>query len=447
MTISRRTLAVAVASLVAVAPTWLVMDRVAGVRSAEPGLGCGEHNGLVIGVDSDVSLGFQRRGLLKLWNQWHGSKVTLMEVGLKVDQQRSQLAAAAQARSCLYDVLILDTPGTAEFAEGGHLEPIKSTWMEDPDDFFDPPRESGKWQGKQYAVPWTTDAGLLYVKGKGKAVPGSWEALVNAGYATQLVDYEGLTVNALDAVWNRNEQQRRPPVLMGTDTKVTVDDARESILPGLRDLKAGLEHQRARAGAGGMAKDPRTSDELDSIEMFAQAPDGTVMRNWPFVFRSLFADPRVRDRFEVSRLPAPGLSVLGGQNLAVSAYSRHKEEAGELVYFLTGKTSENRLFVCGGYPPTRKSALNDNPCQEQGARLEPEEQPTPERRNKFIVELKAAMEKAHPRPITPHYSQFSETFRGCADAVLDSGPDAPEPSPEKLAEALNASLRGEHGSC
>ncbi|GLY86080.1 hypothetical protein [Actinoallomurus iriomotensis] len=38
---------------------------------------------------------------------------------------------------------------------------------------------------------------------------------------------------------------------------------------------------------------------------------------------------------------------------------------------------------------------------------------------KFAVTLKSALATAQPRPITPNYKQFSETFRACALNVLE----------------------------
>jgi multiple sugar transport system substrate-binding protein len=48
------------------------------------------------------------------------------------------------------------------------------------------------------------------------------------------------------------------------------------------------------------------------------------------------------------------------------------------------------------------------------------------------VTLKSALATAHPRPITPYYEQFSETFRRCAINVLDGN----APSAATVADAL-----------
>jgi multiple sugar transport system substrate-binding protein len=352
---------------------------------------------------------------------------TMVEPALSIDAEHSQEVAAEQARSCAYDVLELDTPRTAEFAERGFVEPVKGAWMDDPGDFFPRVMETVQWRGHQYAVPWTTDAGLLYLRGK--PAPASWDKLLHDGYETQLKDYEGLTVNALEVVWNTTRQL----VLSGPVDKIDIATAKV-ILAGLNRL--------ATAAEAGALHDSLEWDEPASANAFV-AKQTSIMRNWPYEFRALSADTRIRRAaFEFHQLPEPSYSVLGGQNLAVSRYSKHKDQAGKLIKSLTGKVAEKRIY-CGGYPPTRKSTLSrDAPCSatkdlDQGAT------PTPKRLKQFTETLKGALQKARPRPATPYYEQFSETFRECVNMVLKNN----APSPEKLADALNAALKGRQGSC
>jgi multiple sugar transport system substrate-binding protein len=414
------------ASLVTLLVTLFVLHRVWGTPSSDPVGDCGEHDGLVVAAESDISLNNQRRGLISQWNGRPGQthRATMVELGPSIDLLHSQLAAVVQARSCAYDVLVLDTPWTAEFAERGFVEPVKATWMEDSGDFFPQVMETVKWHGRQYAVPWTTDAGLLYLRDQTPA-PESWDELLRTGYAGQLANYEGLTVNALEVIWNTGQ-----PVLSGPVEEVDVETARV-ILAGLNSLAAG----------GGALPASRGWDEDAGVRAFVgkQAP---IMRNWPRVFRALTADPRIGAAFEFRQLPRPSYSVLGGQSLAVSAYSKHKDEAGELIRFLTNRSAEIRLYTCGGYPPTRQSALGSIPTCADTKGQDPDT-PTPQRLEQFTTILKAALQSARPRPVTPYYGQFSQTFRGCVNLVLDNK----APSPEALADALNAALEGRHGSC
>jgi multiple sugar transport system substrate-binding protein len=421
---------VIMASLVTIPVTFFAVRGFTAAPSTRPSLeGCGTHRGVVVAGGTDVSVGRQRQVLIDEWNEKHpgpDEHATLVEVGASSDQQRSELTAAEESRSCAYDVLILDAPWTAEFAQRGFVRPVRESWLENPGDFVHSVMETGKWRSRQYAVPWNTDVGLLYARA-GTPMPSSWEQLLNEGYAAELADYEGLTVNALEVLWNTPGAEN---VLSGPVDKVDVGVVRNTILPGLRKLAA----NRAEAAS-------RSFTEAEAIDAFING-DQQLVRHWPYAFRTLTADARTHGAFEVGGLPGPGISVLGGQNLAVSSYSRHEAEAGALIRFLTGTHAETTLFSCGGFAPTRSTAFIARSCGEPEFTKDPDV-PTPAQLGMFAGTLKAALYNARPRPITPYYVQFSETFRTCVEKVLGGA----EPSAQTVTNALNAALAGRHQGC
>jgi trehalose/maltose transport system substrate-binding protein len=396
--------------------------------------GCGAHDGLVIAADVDISPDFKRRAKIEEWNKGKppDRRATLVEIDRSTDATRGQLAAALASGSCAYDVLLVDVAWLPEYAQRGFLTEIDTSLLEDPGDFVLQPMKTGQWRGRQYAVPWFTDAGLLYVR-NGETSPSTWRDLLDQGYVAQLKDYEGLTVNALEVIWNT----QRPLVLSDTIDHVDTSTARV-VLTGLDRL----------AGAGATLSGSRTYAEDESVEAFigGRAP----MRNWPYAFRELTADPRVRTDFTVKNLPDPlHLSVLGGWDLAVSKRSRRQTEALDLIKFLTRSDTQRDLFQCGGFTPSRNSAFADpKPCSD--AKYSKDEQPSPAQFKEFATTLQAALYNARPRPVTPYYAQFSETFRGCVIQVLNAHaglPGARRPTSQQLADALTAALRGRHGSC
>ncbi|QKG25671.1 extracellular solute-binding protein [Actinomadura verrucosospora] len=422
-----------VASVVAFAVTLVLLQGIRWSLSYHPLFhGCGEHRGLTIAADVDVSPDFQRRALVEDWNHDHPhDRATLIEVARSTDTTRSQLASALESGSCAYDVLLVDVAWLPEYAHRGFLAPVKGKWMERPSDFLRSTLDTGKWKGTQYAVPWFTDAGLLYVR-KGTKAPGSFDDLVKAGYATQLADYEGLTANALEAIWNSTGELVLSDVVHKVDERTA-----QVVLDGLDHLVHG----------GTALTASRDFMEDGSFKAFTSGEP--LMRNWPYAFRALTADPRVRNGFDVRPLPGRGYSVLGGWDLAVSARSKRQAEAGELIKALTGTKAQGKLFACGGFTPTRKSTLNDTgKCDDP--KYQDDELPSPERFKEFADTLRTALFQAQPRPITPYYAQFSETFRGCVEDVLDAGhhvPGARRPDAATLAKVLTAALKGKHSSC
>ncbi|WP_412517157.1 extracellular solute-binding protein [Actinomadura madurae] len=436
--------AAAGAALVLVAGLVLFLWPDPSYRAIEGGC---DRSELLVAGGTDVSLKNQRRALIRQWNEsrYPGGRphphATLVEVSESTDLQHSQLKAVQESGGCAYDVLIMDNTWTAQFAGGGYLRPLDD--IENRDDFFPAALRTGEYDGEQYAVPFNVDVGLLY-HWEGVTPPAAWPGLLSADVAMQLADYEGLTVNALEAVWNDGAAGR----LTGAG-RPDEDDLRDAVYPALT---------RLAPRAHGSLAPSRQYGELESIEAFASGTK--LMRNWPYAFSVLASEPRMRDgtrlRFGVTALP--GRTVLGGQNLAVSTFSPNPDDAADLVAFLSGTGSQRLLFSCGGFAPGRYSALGLSPGRSSpadvgvrtcssltGEPLGPGETDVPDaaQLTQLGRAVVTALGRAEPRPVTPHYSTFSGTFRGCVQKIFDqAGTDA-----GTFARAIERSLDGRTASC
>ncbi|GAA2152170.1 extracellular solute-binding protein [Actinomadura napierensis] len=404
---------------------------------------------LFVAGGTDVSLKNQRRALIRQWNNERypdgrpHPHATMVEVSDSTDLQHSQIKAVEESHGCAYDVLITDNTWTAEFADAGYLRPLDR--IDDLDDFFPAALKTGSRHGTQYAVPFNVDVGLLYYAA-GVTPPTAWPEMLDSGVTLQLADREVLTVNALEAVWNDGGGSHL--VLTGED-RPSKKDLREKVYPAL---------ERLAPYARGSLKPSRQYEEQESIEAFAGG--ARLMRNWPYAFSALASEPRMRTgsalRFGVTALP--GHDVLGGQNLAVSRYSPNPEGAADLVAFLSGTSSQRLLFSCGGFAPARYSALGLSPghsgpadvkaqtCSTlTGQQLGPGEADLPDQAQltRLGQAIVTALARARPRPVTPHYSTFTSTFRGCVQKIFDNaGTDA-----DAFAEAVDRSLDGRSASC
>ncbi|NDU74999.1 extracellular solute-binding protein [Actinomadura sp. DSM 109109] len=404
---------------------------------------------LVVAGGTDVSLNSQRRQLIQKWNTGGRPHAKLVEIAESTDAQHSQIKAMQESRGCGYDVLIMDNTWTAEFAEGGYLRPLDGIGKRS--DFFPAALETGRWHGKQYAVPFNVDVGLLYRR-DGARAPGDWPRLLDSGVATQLADYEGLTVNALEAVWNDGGGG-----LLTGERRPGGKALRTRVFPALERLAARASDPPPASRTRGALAASRSYDEQKSMAAFMSGTP--LMRNWPYAFSALATEPGMRDgarlRYGVTALP--GRTVLGGQNLAVSKHSPHPDAALELVDFLSGTESQKLLFSCGGFAPGRYSALGLGPGRHSaadvqvrscsaltGERLDPGDVELDQAQ---LTELGAAvvnaLDRARPRPVTPHYSTFTGTFRGCVQKLFDrTGTNA-----EAFARAVERSLDGRTASC
>jgi multiple sugar transport system substrate-binding protein len=411
-----------------------------------------DRSDLVVVGGTDVSLNSQRRRLIQQWNAEGHRHATLVEVSETTDLQHSQIKAVEESGGCGYDVLIMDNTWTAEFADAGYLRPLDG--IEHLNDFFPAALQTGKWHGEQYAVPFNVDVGLLY-RHENAPAPADWPNLLDSGVAMQLDDYEGLTVNALEAVWNGGGDG-----LLTGEGRPDEDDLRGKVYPAL---------QRMAARSRGPLAASRSYDELKSMQAFTSG--APLMRNWPYAFSALATEPGMRDgarlSYAVTALPGrpapqgravqPARTVLGGQNLAVSKESRHPGSAAELVKYLSGTESQRQLFSCGGFAPGRYSALGLTARRHAPADMRVKkcsaytgEKPDPgdvELDEAQLAELGNAvvnaLDQARPRPVTPHYSTFSAAFRGCVLTMFSGR----SPGARAFARAVERSLDGRAASC
>ncbi|MEV0665737.1 extracellular solute-binding protein [Actinomadura luteofluorescens] len=410
-----------------------------------------EHSELFVVGGTDISLNYERRRLISQWNEKH-RHATLVEVSDSTDLQHSQIKAMEESGGCAYDVLIMDNTWTAQFAESGYLRPLDD--FKELKDFFPNALRTGMWHGDLYAVPFNVDVGLLYRRTDMQTntkKPDSWARLIDSPVIMQLADYEGLTVNALESVWNSGGAGFMGEG--GRDEKYL----RENVHQALEEFAT-----RVRA------PDPeaRKYHERESIDAFAsstqkaRASTERLMRNWPYAFSTLAAEPQMQKdgglRFEVSALP--GRTVLGGQNLAVAKRSPHAADAEKLVEFLTEKRNQKELFACGGLAPARYSALGLRPgqtvpkdwplakCSELDKSMTGLDETNVldhEQLRELGRAIVTALPGASPRPVTAHYSTFSRTFRGCVAKMINNE----AVGKRTFARAVRRSLDGQTASC
>ncbi|MFE1176470.1 extracellular solute-binding protein [Streptomyces sp. NPDC058773] len=400
-----------------------------------------EKGAIVLATGSDLSSSGVRQELIHAWERRTGRTVRIVKLPDTADGQRSQLLAAGQSGNGGYDVLNLDVAWTAEFAEAGVIRP----WATSLDgDFLDSVAKTVQYDGKVWGVPFNTDAGLLYyrkdiLRRYHRGAPSTWSELREAatevaaahnreaareaarehrkkpptmyGMVAQLRPYEGLTVNTLESAWGNGGDPDA--------TSFTKGGQIGALQQGIADLKLRLDSI--------MPHEATTMDETESRRWFA---DGRAlfMRNWPVAYASVAEKLRPGREFEITQLPARAdgkrLSVLGGQNLAISAHSTRPEGARSLIEALTGPGSE-RCLLERGFAATRDSAYRQAATAphcplppggaergEHGAPGRPEPRPDP-------GTLHEALLAAAPRPRSAHYQTFSKVVQLGVSAYLN----------------------------
>ena len=277
--------------------------------------------------------------------------------------------------------------------------------------------------GRLVAMPWFVDIGLLYYRRDllvrhDAEVPRTWQELTGAadriqraergggasrlwGFVFQGRAYEGLTCNALE--W-----------LASYDAATLIDPA------GRVALNAPAAQSAIALAASWIGTiSPRgvlnyTEEEARGVFQSGQA---VFMRNWPYAWALLQQDASpVRGRVGVTTLPTGPdgrpAAALGGQQLAVSRYSRSPQAAISLALFLTSRAEQKRRAIAGGYHPTLPGLYRDGEVLAASP---------------LFAILGEALPYAVARPSSiagPAYNRVSYTFANAVHAALSGQSDA-----------------------
>jgi multiple sugar transport system substrate-binding protein len=371
------------------------------------------------------------RTLVASWNAAHpqAQRVTLLLLPESANGQLAQLAANLQAKSPLYDVINMDVVWTAEFASAGWIIPVNAAAFP-LRDFLAPAVRTAEYDGRLYAVPFYSNAELLYYRSDllsraGVGPPRTWAQLRSlaqtvapryhvAGYASQFAQYEGLTANFASAV-----QSAGGSILDGT--KVTVDSPQA--LSALDFLVGGLR-------SGWIPKASLRYEEESSREAF-ESGKLLLLANWPYVYGDI-ATPgpanKVYGRVKVTALPGPsgpGSAALGGADLAVSAYSRHPTTALEFIKYATSLSSERAMLLSAAFPPVWSRLYSD---------------PALIRRFPYLPVLRQAILAAAPRPEITAYDQASLAISSAVYQALNLQ-ESPQQALRDMAAQLQQIIR------
>ena len=344
------------------------------------------------------------RPLIDKWNAAHpNEKVTFKEQTDQADQQHDDLVQHFQAKDAGYDVASVDVVWTAEFAAKGWLQPLKDKMALDTSAMLKPTVDAASYKGTLYAAPESSDGGILYYrKDLVPTPPKTWDEMMsmcsiatanNIGcYSGQFKKYEGLTVNASEAI-------------NSAGGAVLDADGKPSLLT--PEAKAGMENLAKAYADGEIPKEAITFQEEESRQAFQ---DGKLLflRNWPYVYNLATTEgsSKVKDVLGMTALPGkdgPGASSLGGHSAAISVYSKNKATALDFLKFLT--TEENQKFFAtqGSLAPVLGKLYDD---QELVAKLP------------YLPVLKTSIENAVPRPVTPFYPAVTKAIQENAYSAI-----------------------------
>jgi multiple sugar transport system substrate-binding protein len=353
-------------------------------------------------------------------------------------QQREQLVRRLAAKDSSIDLMSLDPPFVAEFANAGFLRPFDAA---DASTFTDGvlkgPLTTAMWKDQLVAAPFWANTQLLWYRKSVAQAAGvdptkanfTWDEMIKAATGQRKVigvqanRYEGYMVwiNAL-------------VVSAGGQIVGNVEagkNAKPEIASPAGDAAARIIGDLARSPAAPPAMSNAGEEEARSAFQGAQ---GGFMVNWPYVYSAAKEDvagggisQAVVDDIGWARYPRvtagqPSRPPLGGINLAVGAYTKYPQQAVALVKCVTSLPNNIAYMLDSGNPAARGAAYDD-----------------PKVREAFPMAdvIRQSINDAGPRPITPYYNDVSTSVQITWHPPADvTAPETPQESATFMSDVL-----------
>ncbi|WP_327686507.1 ABC transporter substrate-binding protein [Streptomyces sp. NBC_00467] len=365
--------------------------------------------------------------LVSQWNAQHPKeRVRVVQMSDSPDEQRQRMIQDARLKSGEFSVLSLDVVWTAEFAANRWITPLPKARTEQ---FLKPTVEGASYRGELFAMPWTSDAGLLFYRKDllakvGVRPPQTWQQMKKACneilarttgtscYAGQFDKYEGLTVNFAEAVDSAGG---------------AVTDAEGQPTVNTPEAERGLRFLTDAFADGLIPKKAITFKEEEGRQEF-QKGRLVFHRQWPYQWSLASAkdgSSKVAGKFGVVPLPGadgPGKSSLGGHNLAVSTGAKNKATALDFITFLTSRQTQRTNLLLSSNAPTDASLYDDGDLV---------------KKYPYLPVLKEAILAASPRPRVVRYGDATAAIQDAAYRAL-SGQSTPREALKELQSRLAA---------
>lgn len=357
----------------------------------------------------------------------------------EADAQREQLVRRLAAHDSSVDLMSLDPPFVAEFANAGYLLPItdEARVATLTEGVLGAPLETAFWDGELVATPFWANTQLLWFRRSVAEEAGidpraddvTWDDLIDAAEATggrigvQARRYEGYMV-WINALISSAGGQIIEDADQGADATPTVDSPAGDEAAEVVDR---LSHSSAAPA------DLTTAGEEEARSLF-QSDRGSFMVNWPYVYAAAKSevdsgalDPSVVDDIGWARYPRTDAEhesapPLGGINLAIGAYTHHPDAALDAVECITSAESNAQYMVESGNPAARRAAYDD-----------------PAVREAFPMAdlIRDSINEAAPRPVTPYYGDVSVSVQRTWHPPRSvSAPGTPEETDAYMSEVL-----------
>ncbi len=349
----------------------------------------------------------------------------------QADQQREQLVRRLGAKDTSLDLLGLDVVWTGEFANAGWLAPVPAaTERAVTENVFDSVLTSARFEDRLVTVPiWSNTQLLWYRKDRVPQAPKTWDEMIDVaerlGSAKGRIQIQGNRYEGLVVLVNQ-----------------LIESAGTSFLAGPKEVKLEREPTEkalsilGRLSRSKVAAPNITTSTEDSARLGFEAGNSTFQINYPFVYPSAKSNaPKVFRQMAAAQYPAvdagnPSKPPIGGINIGVSAFSKHRAEAFEAIECLVKPDNQLEIAELGGLPPVR-SDLYDRPEIEKAY-------------PGFANEIRESIKNAAPRPSeSPAYQDLSLAIQRAVHPTTKIDPEDPGATYDELRKNVEKAVKRE----
>src|SRR3984957_4269546 len=359
--------------------------------------------------------------------QSHGKyTISYQKLPQAADGQRQQMVRRLAAHDDTMDILGLDVTWESEFAQAGFIEPWSGANKAQAENgTLKPALDTAIWKGKLYAVPDNSNTQLLwYNSALTPNPPTTWaqmladSAKLAKGGKPHYIEIQGAQYEGATVWFNTMVASAGGSVLNPDATKVTLGAPAVKALSLMKQL------------ATGPGADPSLSVQMENQNRLAMEGGTAAFElNYPFVYPSMKTDnPTLFKSFKWALYPevtpgVPAKVTIGGTDLAVSAYSQHKDLAFQAALCL--RDAQNQLINAnvGGTPPTLTSLYNN---------------PAPFADSPFHADILQTLAFSSVRPKSPVYQVVSIDMSHLLSPASGISPPGTESG---MVSALNNALQ------
>lgn len=325
-----------------------------------------------------------------------------------------QLINSLSTASGEYDVVSMDVVWAGEFAAAGFLQPLDAMikdagWL--PTDFNAGSMASGKYQGKNYTLPYFSDLGFLYFRADIVSVEDA-EMLIEGNYSmndlmTLAEKYQGEMGTKYGHVYQSKQYE-------GLTCNVN------EFTSNWTDVQAGLEMMKAFADSSTTPDDILTYTEGETHAAFLNG-ESVFARNWPYMTGMSASGEYDVKIDQVGFAPLPNGGTVGGWILGINANSTQPAGAEAFLKYIAGPEGQKINATEGSYLPGFNALLEDQAVIDSNTLLT----------NKGFQN---ALKQTIARPVVANYQEISDGIQVKAHEYLSGNGDLSEAA--KLIEEL-----------